>query len=128
MEPKYWSETIEIGLPLAPSTNQVYRHRAVGKRSMMYMTAKGKQFKEDVKMICEGHGIQPIEGWVSVSIWVYFDRRGADLANREKLVMDALQGYAFVDDKWVAELHMHKRYAKGAPSMWVEVSPSEYTE
>ncbi len=96
----------ELILPLPPSTNSVYRHRAVGKRSMMYMTKEGKAYKAAV--VAAASLCRPEIGPVRVHMDVYLPRRAGDLANREKLVLDALQGYAYVDDKQIVELEMRK--------------------
>ena len=119
---------LELELPWPPSWNQSYRHRAMGKRAIQYMTKTAKEYKATVSDICVAHGIEPVQGWVRVSVWLHFPRRGSDLDNRLKMLLDALEGHAYYDDKQVSELHVYRRYEKGGGSAWVTVEPSGYTE
>jgi len=113
------SDDIFLILPLPPSTNSVYRTA----RGMpgIYLSKQGKDYKKAIEEICVLHDITPIDGPVRVEMWVYFQRRGADLANREKLLLDALQGHAYADDKFVVELHMYKRLDKSAPRVEIKI-------
>ena len=121
-------ETIELELPWPPSWNQSYRYRAVGRKAMGYQTKQAKEYKAIVSDLCIAHDLQPIKGWVEVSIWLYFPRRGGDLDNRCKILLDALQGHAYLDDKQVSILHVYRRYQKGGGMAWVEIKKSGYTE
>jgi Holliday junction resolvase RusA-like endonuclease len=46
----------------------------------------------------------------------------SDLANREKLLLDALEGFAYENDRQVCELHMYKLYDKAYPHVEVHVT------
>jgi Holliday junction resolvase RusA-like endonuclease len=121
--------TLELELPMCPSINAAYRHRAMkGGGSMMYLTKEAKAFKQEVRDICEGFGITPVDGWVTLEVVVTFGRKGSDLDNRLKLLKDALEGYAYHNDKQVARLVVDRDYDKGNPRIWIRVSPSDYTE
>ncbi len=110
-----------LDLPLPPSTNSVYR--TARNIPSVYLSKAGKDYKKAVMEICQLHDITPVDGPVRVDVWVYFQRRGSDLANREKLMLDALEGFAYRNDKQIVELHMYKRLDKSYPHCEVHVTP-----
>lgn len=112
-------DSLYLELPLPPSTNAVYRSA----RGMpgVYMTKAGKDYKKAVQEICILHDLEPFAGPVRVTMWVFFQRKGSDLANREKLLIDALEGFAFGNDKQIVELLMLKRLDKAAPRVEVKI-------
>jgi Holliday junction resolvase RusA-like endonuclease len=119
-------DKLVLDLPLPPSTNAVYR--TARNIASVYLSKAGKDYKKAVREICELHQLKPYEGSVRVDVWVYFKRRGSDLANREKLMLDALEGYAYVNDRDVVELHMYKRLDKDYPHCEVHVTPVSYRD
>ncbi len=68
----------------------------------------------------------PFVGPVMVEMFVYmpYPRKG-DLSNYEKVILDALNGYAYTDDALVHELHMYRRYDKHDPRIELLVAPCE---
>lgn len=89
-------------LPEPPSANRywrVFRNRAVKTDAAraycdraVWLRMAGAPFSESV----------------AVTIHWYRSRRSGDLDNRAKVVLDALQGVAFVRDSQVTELHMFR--------------------
>lgn len=64
-----------------------------------------------------------IRGPVSVTITGYFkDNRRRDIANVEKLAVDALQGVCIVDDTQVEEEHLYKRMDPKDPRLEITVT------
>jgi Holliday junction resolvase RusA-like endonuclease len=111
---------INLVLPPAVSVNQAYgtsRHM-----SGMYTKAKGKKFKQAVRDICEARGVTPFDGWVKVTLAAYFGRRGNDCDNISKLLLDSLQGYCFVNDSQITQLHILKFLDHDNPRVEVSVS------
>lgn len=103
--------------------------RARVTRSGRAYTPKPTQLAEGKVLECylaDWRGLDPIVGPVSINIiaafavppsWSRKKREAADYHvsrpdadNVQKLVLDALNGVAFIDDSQVCELHMTKRY------------------
>jgi Holliday junction resolvase RusA-like endonuclease len=112
--------TLVLDLPLPPSTNSVYR--TARNIPSVYLSKAGKDYKKAIAEICMLHDLEPVTGPVRVDMWVYFQRKGSDLANREKLLLDALEGFAYENDRQVCELHMYKLYDKAYPHVEVHVT------
>lgn len=122
-------------------------------RATMYTPRKTAAYEKRIRENFEGellqrgrlHTWEPWEGGVHVQImaafepaasWAQWRRRGAvhplepvhhvsrpDLDNIAKVVLDALNGVAFVDDRKVFRLDVRKRYAEAAGltvGLWFE--------
>lgn len=50
----------------------------------------------------------PLDGPVVLTCRWYRSRRSGDLDNRLKVLIDALRGYAYVDDKQIIEIHAYR--------------------
>lgn len=89
-----------LELPEPPSANRywrVFRGRAV-------KSSEARAYGVKVKAEALRQRVKPITGDVCVSITWHRAKRMGDLDNRLKVVLDALQGVAFVDDKQVKAL------------------------
>ena len=121
------ANSITLVLPPPVSANRYWATRVItpkgGGRPMAltYVTPEAKQYREQVGWIARGAGArQPLEGRIAVDLKLYPHRPqdwktrqrklGAawddsvqciDLTNAEKVLMDALNGVAFEDDKQV---------------------------
>lgn len=100
-----WNYIIQLDF-LPPSSNHTY-FRSNNKR--MFMSKEGHVFKESVGWIARK--CEPIKGEVEVDVTFYFpDKRRRDAQNLEKLTWDSLEGYCYLDDKQIAERHVHRKY------------------
>lgn len=113
---------MKIVLPYPPSSNRywkVWRGRAV-------VSAEAKQYKQGVRLraLTEGHR-KPLEGPVVLSLVVYRPRRAGDLSNRIKVLEDALNGIAWIDDKQIVELHARREDDAANPRVVVNVEPAK---
>jgi len=82
-------------------------------------------------MLCTGGRALPIQNSVRVMLTFRSGRRpgrGADLDNLVKLVLDALNGVIWSDDRQVVELHAIARPAEGAPCTELRVETAEESE
>ena len=123
------SLTLQLLYP--PSANRYWQTRVMnavsaGGRPMAttYISGEAKAFKADVLRRARAAGItEPIVGRIKLEIWLYpsrpqdWERRVRklgpewddgvlclDLDNANKVLLDALKGVAFDDDKWVRQL------------------------
>ena len=107
-----------LNLPYPPSANRYLRHTARG----TYRTAEADGYRESVRAIASSHpGIYPIKEMARLSAVLHprMTRRGAacktrlDLDNCIKVVVDALQGVCYLNDRQLN----HISTSIGAPKM-----------
>lgn len=104
-----------ITLPIPPSANRYWRVY----NGHPVMSQEARDYKEYVGVSCLR--MVPLAGPVSVTIRVYRARKAGDLDNFEKVVLDALQGYAYENDNQVVEIHAYRLDDKQNPRVEVEV-------
>lgn len=103
---------VEIVIDLKPiSTNHMYGR--MGKRT--FLTKEGKEYKRDLGVRAkkqENLGNADI----FMEICYYFpDRRRRDVTNYDKVVLDALSGITYEDDKQISEIILRKYIDKHNP-------------
>lgn len=109
---------IRLTVPYPPSANRYWRTTVIGRRAQTYVSAEGKAYREDVAWRARALGVQPIAGRVALTVRLYPHRpqdwkrrqrkdpetwddtvQCIDLGNCEKVLSDALNGVAWIDDK-----------------------------
>lgn len=109
---------IRLTVPYPPSANRYWRTTVIGRRVQTYVSAEGKAYREDVAWRARVLGVQPIAGRVALTVRLYPHRpqdwkrrqrkdpetwddtvQCIDLGNCEKVLSDALNGVAWIDDK-----------------------------
>ena len=133
---------IRLTLPWPVSANVYWRTRIAGKHAMTYVSPEAKAFKAEVARIFREAGVlEPITGRVAVEIQLYparpqdwarrarkapeswdDDVRSMDLDNANKVLLDALKGWAFLDDKWVRRLSSERMEPDGEARVVVTVT------
>jgi len=101
--------TITIELPLPPSANKYWRK---GRNGITYVSKEAESFKEEVGWAAVAAQLEPIEGPVGMTIDAYICDTRRDLDNCCKILLDALQGYAYEDDNMVYDYHARRFKAK----------------
>lgn len=127
-KPKYPNQELNVIIPLAVSINHLYMFRR-GKR---FMTSEGMKYMKDVMQIVtnavesQNYKIEDKGVWLVCELTFYFpDKRRRDCHNMHKLIMDALECIAFVDDRWVLVRDMHVALDKENPRVEVKIYPEE---
>ena len=113
---------IHLRLPTPPSANRYWRTTRAGRRP--YLSEEAKAYKVAVRAVARSCGLPgPFLGKVAVSfLWTRAIRSG-DLDNRKKVLFDALQGIAYVNDSQIVEIHAWMRDRDmGTPGVMVQVS------
>jgi crossover junction endodeoxyribonuclease RusA len=114
---------IELALPYPISANRYWRPVNIGNHVTIVPTKEAKAYREAVSWQARAAGVKPITGRVSVEVELYPNRPQdwqkrqrehgdawddtvlcLDLDNANKVLLDALKGVAFEDDKWVRSL------------------------
>lgn len=114
------SHQFTIGLP--PSANRYWRK--VGSR--VYKSAEATTYIQQTRWQLLAAGVSnPITGPVVVELHVYRKHKRGDLDNYNKILLDALQGLAYHDDKQVIELHAYRHDDKHNPRVEVRVKSPE---
>ena len=109
---------VRLTLPYPPSANRYWRTAVVGRRAMVHLSSEAKAYREDVAWRARLAGVAPIAGRVALTVrlfphrpqdWQRRQRKDPegwddtvqclDLGNCEKVLSDALNGVAWVDDK-----------------------------
>jgi len=113
-------ESIRFSVPGYPvTTNQAYRRR---KGYGMYMTENAKQWKALIGVLGKRAmaGKAPLEGDIGVSLDLTFDTFRPDVDGPIKLVLDALQGIAYKNDRQVRAVSARKfKGEKPGTGIWV---------
>ena len=124
---------IVLTLPPPISANAYWGTRIVKPRgkpamAMVYVTHEARGYKAEVAKICAARGIvKPLVGRIAMAIRLFPHRpldwqkrqrmhgsawddtvRSIDLDNANKVLLDALKGIAFEDDRWVRRLQSER--------------------
>lgn len=112
-------DKITITLPWPPSLNKLYRHTSRG----VLLSAAAVRFKAEAHAIMTEAGItNPITEPCSMTVHQYRPRNAGDADNYLKLTCDTLQGYAYVNDKQLVELHIYQHTDKLNPRLEITVT------
>lgn len=110
---------MNVTLPYPPSGNRYWRH--VGAR--VVLSAEARAYKSDVACIMMELWTKPTASLVRLEVHMFRPRKAGDLDNTLKVLCDALNGHAWVDDKQIVEIHAYRHDDKDSPR--VEVSVEE---
>lgn len=117
-----------LTLPYPVSANRYWRAVSMGPRLSMVPTKEAKAYKADVGWIAKQAGLRiPLDGRVSLLVRLYparpqdwakraqlrpdtwdDDVRCIDLGNCEKVLSDALNGIAWIDDKQLRRIVLER--------------------
>lgn len=137
------SGEVTLVLPYPVSANRYWRTRVVKGIAMTYVSTEAKDYKREVAWLVKAAGIrQPINGRVAVSYVLYpkrpldWSKRASkdplgwddtvaciDLDNAQKVLLDALKGVAFDDDKWVRRIEAIRAEPDGEARLVVTIRP-----
>lgn len=138
-------QPVTLVLPYPISANRYWRtYMPKGfKAPVTVVSSEAKAYKSEVGWLAKEAGIRsPIAGRVAVSYVLYpkrpqdWAKRTAkdpegwddtvlciDLDNAQKVLMDALKGVVFDDDKWVRKIHAERAEPDGDARLIVTITP-----
>lgn len=112
------NDYVRLRLDMPPSANRYWRTGS----GHVYVSDEALDYKNDVAITARQQGVRkPFTGDVAVTVYVYRKQRSGDLDNRLKVLLDALKGIAFEDDKQVVEIHAFRRDDKADPRVEVQI-------
>lgn len=106
------------------STNTIYRNHCKFGFPTNYMSKEGKSLKESYQWQIKSqyHG-KPLLGSVKLTATLFFGtKRTQDIDNFNKLVLDALSGLVYEDDKQIQEMTVKKDYCKKNPRIELHIT------
>ena len=111
--------TLRLPFDLPPSTNKMYRRG--GNRKVVLSNA-ARSYKEYVALMAKQQdAVEPLACPLAVSYRFYGSRQ--DFDNNLKVLNDALNGMAWVDDRQIIEAHIYVyRAEKDDPRVDMEVT------
>ncbi len=109
--------TAPLVLPYPPGDNHLY---AVV-RGRKILSAEGRAFKARVAWLAKMARIKPLAGDVVAHVALYRPRKAGDLTRAFKVMFDALNGWAYGDDKQIVELHARRFEDPANPRVEVRV-------
>ncbi|AET91070.1 endodeoxyribonuclease RusA [Burkholderia sp. YI23] len=131
-----------VTLPYPVSANRYWRVRVVKGVAMNYVSSEAKAYKEQVGWIVRAAGVgAPLAGRIAIDYTLYpkrpqdWQRRARklgdawhdnvmclDLDNAQKVLLDALKGVAFDDDKWVRRITAERAEPDGEARIVVRIA------
>jgi crossover junction endodeoxyribonuclease RusA len=135
--------TLRLTLPYPISANRYWRAVTIKGHAVMVPTKEAKQYKADVGWIAKGAGVRsPLQGRVSLHVKLFPQRpqdwakrsqrnpdtwdddvRCIDLGNAEKVLSDALNGVAWVDDKQLHRITLERCEPDGEGRVELTIEP-----
>ncbi len=112
-------------LPYPPSANRYWRHAAIYSKdagkwiAVTYLSDEAKIYKQVIKLFAKNHKIKPLLNNVVLTAYVYRPQKSGDLGNRLKVVEDALEEIAYINDNQICESHHYRRDDKTRPRVEV---------
>lgn len=121
------SQPYRCTLPLPPSANDLVRPAVLGFKNKkpvirLVKTTEAKQWLMKAQHLLVR---APLSGPVELFAEFYMPTIASDCSNRVKQLEDALTGFAWLDDKQVAEVHAVKRIATTPSEVRVVVTIHE---
>ncbi len=86
-----------------PSVNRYWRHTKQGHH---YISQEGREFKEKLQWMAKAKKVKPTSEAVELHLYWYCKKtcNGGDLDNRLKVILDALEGIVYKNDKQVVKI------------------------
>ena len=114
-------DRIEITLPSPPPANRNWRTSREGRT---YLSKESKDYKAEVASLFVQAGYPgPFHGDVCLTVHWYRKIRRGDLDGRLKVLLDSMNGCAWIDDAQVAIIHAYRHDDPKNPRVEIVVIP-----
>ena len=109
-----------LALPFPPSANRYWRR---GKQGNLHRSDEADAYIEVVKYVCLQAGLtEPMRAQLVTLGWFWRDVASRDLNNCTKILYDALQGYAYVNDNQICDERHIRDYDGERPRVLMLIS------
>lgn len=118
-----------ITLPWPPTGNLYWRFimtKGKNPQPVIVRSRDARKYLEKVSDIFQAAGIRPVLGLVDVTFLLFRPAQRGDLDNHLKVVLDAMQGFAYYDDNQVRHIDATLLDDKFDPRVEVTVKTWEY--
>jgi len=112
---------LRFTLPYPPSANRYWRNY----RGIMVTSPQALEYKANARRIASGSGCTAIIEPVHVQVDVYRPAKRGDLDNTLKVLLDSLNGIAYVDDSQIVQITARRFEDKKNPRAEVVVGKME---
>lgn len=130
-------------LPYPVSANRYWSHGVIKGRAVTFVTKEAKAYREQVGWIAKQAGLRiPLDGRIELTLRLYPQRpqdwakrsqrdpdtwdddvRCIDLGNAEKVLSDALNGIAWIDDKQLRRIVSERCEPDGEARVEITITP-----
>ena len=107
----------ELVVPVPPSNN----HRLGRGKYGIYRTKKATNYQTEVQWICKQRKMKPLEGDLGVEITWYRAQKKGDIMERFKDLFDAMEGYAYGNDKQIRACRYERMEDPKKPRVHVRI-------
>lgn len=114
---------LRLELPLPPSANDYWVIGWHRRKPCLVLSTEARAYKRAIARRGLARRCAPLEGPVELRLCVHFANARSDLSNRIKVLEDALQGIAYVNDRQVWRLVAERAHEASPPYVEVEVVP-----
>ncbi|RKG97010.1 RusA family crossover junction endodeoxyribonuclease, partial [Corallococcus sp. CA047B] len=114
---------VHLVLPYPPSANTYWR---AAKGRGLVPSREALAYKAAVARVAALAQVKPLAGPVRLTLTVYRPRRTGDLDNTLKVLNDALNGLAWLDDEQVVSIHAERADDKAAPRVELVASAERF--
>ena len=90
-------------------------------RGVMVKSDEARQYVQLVGLVARSKGYRPQEGDVKITLDFYRPRKAGDLDNRIKIVLDGLQGSAFINDSQIVEIVARRHEDPARPRVETQI-------
>jgi Holliday junction resolvase RusA-like endonuclease len=111
---------VKLVLPLPPLGNRYKQFDR--KRGFYYRTKEADQYRLRTGKYAVSRGLWPTPNPVAVSVRIFRKRKAGDIDGWLKVLLDSLEGVAYVNDSQIVELHAYRFDDKADPRVEVEVT------
>lgn len=115
---------MKLTLPYPPSVNNYWRSIVISGRGRVVLSREARTYKKRVGDLCALAGVRPLDGPVHLVLHAYRPRKVGDIDGTLKATLDALQGFAYLNDSQIVKLEAERFDDKHNPRMEVTIEPA----
>jgi crossover junction endodeoxyribonuclease RusA len=112
-------QTITAVLPYPISANRYWKPNRHGR---MYKTQEARDYQSVIAWRFREGNVEPLDGDLSVTAYFYRKNLRSDLDNGFKVLLDALEGYAYHNDNQVAHIQAFRCLDRKNPRLEIKIT------